>query len=313
MNDIIEVNRAVLSRRESDALSHIREIEALSARNVNVVREMLTRLKVEKNHLDLNMRRFQTSRSMFARHTAELYNHLNIARLEALIAHAKRDMSVSLTTLGMRQHMSEFLKQVTAMMEQAAVEIREIQELMETIYERFQAEHGLANIHPRKFSTARFHREIETLTDRHDFFIRGVSMVVTEQKVLVQRYYDTVMSKVREVFERANRDVEGWIRSVMSPLETEIREHQGQLRRRLESMRRISQTGESLEERMEEMRFMRESVREQSEQHENLVSRINRCLEKPADQPVPVRRSVARQRNGQRSGNVVPIPKPPIR
>jgi biopolymer transport protein ExbB/TolQ len=182
---------------------------------------------------------------------------------------------------------------------------------METVYDRFQAEHGLANIHPRKFSTARFHREIETLTDRHDFFIRGISMVMTEQKVLVKRYYDTVMSKVREVFERANRDVEDWIRSVMSPLESEIREHQGQLRRRLESMRRISRTGDSLEERMEEMKYMRLSVQEQREQNDSLVERITRCLEKPADQPTPVRRAVARERAGQRTGNVVPIPRPP--
>lgn len=309
INDIIEVNRAILARRESDAMSHIREIEALSARNVNVVREMLTRLKVEKTQLDQNMRRFQTSRSLFSKRTTALYDHLNIVKLERLIAHAKRDMSVSLTTLGMRQQMNEFLRQVTGAMEDASVEIKEIFELMETVYDRFQAEHGLANIHPRKFSTARFHREIESLKDRHDFFIRGVSMVMTEQKVLVKRYYDTVMSKVREVFERANRDVEDWIRSVMSPLETEIREHQGQLRRRLESMKRISRTGDSLEERMEEMRYMRKSVAEQREQNEEMVARVSRCLEKHADQPMPVRRSVARER----AGNVVPIPRPPAR
>ncbi len=307
--DIIETNRAVLARRETDALSHIREIEALSARNVNVVREMLTRLKVEKNQLDQNMRRFQTSRALFAKHTTTLYDHLNLVKLERLIAHAKRDMSVSLTTLGMRQSMNEFLRQVKRSMDDASVEIKEIFDLMETVYERFQAEHGLANIHPRKFSTARFHREIESLTDRHEFFIRGVSMVMTEQKVLVKRYYDTVMSKVREVYERANRDVEDWIRSVMSPLETEIREHQGQLRRRLESMKRISRTGDSLEERMEEMQYMRRAVRELREQNDSLVTRITRCLEKAADQPTPVRRSVARER----AGNVVPIPRPPAK
>ncbi|GJL82798.1 MAG: hypothetical protein DHS20C01_24320 [marine bacterium B5-7] len=311
--DIIEVSQSVLGRRENDAASHIKEIEALSERNVNVVREMLNRLKVEKNQLDLNMRRFQTSRSVFAKHTTQLYDHLNVTKLERLIAHAKRDMSVSLTTLGMRSHMNRFLKDVTAVMDDATLEISEIYNLMETVYERFQSEHGLANIHPRKFSTVRFRREIQTLTDRHDYFIRGISMVVTEQNVLVRRYYVTVMSKVREVFERANRDVEDWIRSVMSPLETEIREHQGQLRRRLESMKRISHTGDSLEERMEEMRYMRESVHEQREQLDTLVRRINTCLDNSADQPIPVRRSVARERAGRRTGTVISIPKPPAR
>ncbi|KAA3625731.1 MAG: GTPase [Proteobacteria bacterium] len=313
IEDIIEVNLSILARREKDAQAHVKEIEALSARNVNVVREMLTRLKQEKQQLDLNMRRFQTSRTLFSKHTMQLYDHLNIVKLERLIARNKRDMSVSLTTLGMRQYMTAFLREVTGLLEDAAVEIKEIHELMETVYERFQAEHGLANIHPRQFSTTRFHREIQTLYDRHDFFIRGVSMVMTEQKVLVRRYYDTVMSKVREVFERANRDVEDWIRSVMSPLETEIREHQGQLRRRLESMKRISRTGDSLEERMEEMKYMRRSLNEQRERNAFLVNRIRRCLDKPADQPIPVRRSVARERAGLNAPNVVPLSKPPAR
>ncbi len=313
MQDIIEVNRSILSRRENDTLSHIKEIEALSARNVNVVREMLMRLKEEKEQLDQNMRRFQTSRSVFAQHTNQLYDHLNIVKLERLLACTKRDMSVSLTTLGMRQYMNEFLESVTGSIEDAAIEIKEIYDLMETVYERFQAEHGLANIHPRKFSTNRFRREIQSLNERHDFFIRGVSMVMTEQKVLVRRYYDTVISKVREVFERANKDVEDWIRSVMSPLETEIREHQSQLRRRLESMKRISRTGDSLEERMEEMRYGQHSVQEQREEMEILVATVQRCLEKPADQPTPVRRSVAKERANRRSAKVVHLPRSPAR
>src|SRR5690606_22731148 len=173
VNELVEVNRAILLRRENDALSHIREIEALSARNVNVVREMLTRLKADKNQLDRNMRRFQTSRALFSRHTTELYDHLNLVKLEQLIARTRRDMSVSLTTLGMRQSRHACPRSVTAAMEEATVPIREIHELMESVVQRLPAEHGLANNHPRKFSPARFRREIELLTDLHEFFIRG--------------------------------------------------------------------------------------------------------------------------------------------
>ena len=210
--------------------------------------------------------------------------------------------------MGMRQHMNEFLRDVSAAMEDAAVEIQEIYQLMEGVYTRFQTEHGLANIHPRKFSSNRFRREIESLNDRHDFFIRGISLVMTEQNSLVKRYYVSVMSRVREVFERANRDVEEWIRSVMSPLETEIREHQGQLRRRLESMKRISRTGDSLEERMEEIRYSQQGVEEQQDQMEQLVTRINRCLESTAEQPTPVRRSAARERADRTSAQIYSLP-----
>jgi hypothetical protein len=308
LNDIVEVNRSILKRRVNDAGSHAKEIDALSARNVNVVRDMLQQLKREKEQLDLNMKRFQTSRAIFSKHTNQLYDHLNTVKLEGLIARTKRDMSVSLTTMGLRQNMNQFLQAITSSMEDAAVEIQEIYQLMEGVYSRFQAEHGLANIHPRKFSTNRFRREIESLNDRHDFFIRGISLVMTEQNILVRRYYLSVMSRVREVYERANRDVEDWIRSVMSPLETEIREHQGQLRRRLESMKRISRTGDSLEERMEEIRYSQQSVKEQQDHMEQLVVRINKCLENSADKPTPVRRSAARGRAENNSAQIYSLP-----
>ncbi len=310
VQDIIALNRSILTRREKDAAAHIKEIDALSARNVDVIKETLNKLKLEKEQLDVNMRRFQASRAVFAKHTNQLYEHINPSRIEQLIARSKRDMAVSLTTLGMRQHMNIFLTDVTGIMEDAAVEIKQLYDLMASAYGRFQAEHGVTKIEPRKFSSQRFRREIDSLNIRHDFFMRGVSLVMTEQNTLVKRYYDTVMSKVRDVFERAGRDVDDWIRSVMSPLETEIREHQSQLRRRLESMKRISRTGDSLEERMEEMRFTLDEVIGQRDELEQNISKLQKCLEKSADQSHPVRRAVARQRSNRNADNIVPLNRP---
>ena len=48
-----------------------------------------------------------------------------------------------------------------------------------------------------------------------------------------------IASRVKHVYDVANRDVESWLRAVMSPLETQVREHHLQLRRRLESVKRI--------------------------------------------------------------------------
>jgi hypothetical protein len=49
---------------------------------------------------------------------------------------------------------------------------------------------------------------------------------------------------------KANRDVEQWLRAVMAPLETQVREHQLQLKRRLESVKRIHQATDTLEDRV---------------------------------------------------------------
>ena len=58
---------------------------------------------------------------------------------------------------------------------------------------------------------------------------------------------------MRKTFEHANRDAESWLKAIMAPMEIQIREHQIQLKRRLESIKRIHQATDTLEERIEEL------------------------------------------------------------
>ena len=66
--------------------------------------------------------------------------------------------------------------------------------------------------------------------------------------------------QVRKAFERANRDAESWLKAIMAPMEIQIREHQIQLKRRLESIKRIHQATDTLEERIEELQHVEEKL-----------------------------------------------------
>ena len=55
---------------------------------------------------------------------------------------------------------------------------------------------------------------------------------------------------MKHCFLQANRDVEAWLQVIMSPLEAQIREHKGQLKRRMQSMQRIHLATDSLEEKI---------------------------------------------------------------
>ena len=67
-------------------------------------------------------------------------------------------------------------------------------------------------------------------------------------------------SRVKHVYDIANRDVESWLRAVMSPLETQVREHHLQLQRRLESVKRIHSASGELEERIVELEQQDEAL-----------------------------------------------------
>jgi hypothetical protein len=53
---------------------------------------------------------------------------------------------------------------------------------------------------------------------------------------LTIKFFETLASRVIHVYEVANRDVENWLKAVIAPIESQVREHQLQLSRRLESI-----------------------------------------------------------------------------
>jgi hypothetical protein len=109
-------------------------------------------------------------------------------------------------------------------------------------------------------------------------------MLTLEQHQLTARFFETLASKVVQVFEIANRETEAWLKALIAPMETQVREHQIQLRRRLESVSRIHAATETLDERIAELQAAGAAVSDQLE----ALSRINeRILQVLADEASP--------------------------
>jgi gas vesicle protein len=174
--------------------------------------------------------------------------------------------------------MTNFFKQSHGTMDEVAKQSQEIKELMEGVYKKFQAEHGLSNVKPKAFSVMKYARELKRLEEKHMQMLSGMSLVMTEQKTVIRKFFDSAVGKVRAIYAMANRDADNWLKTIMSPMESQVREHQIQLRRRLESIKRIHKASDTLEDRMKELEHVREGIREQEKALETQVDRITKIL-----------------------------------
>ena len=102
--------------------------------------------------------------------------------------------------------------------------------------------------------------------------------MTTEKHALTQKFFETIAVQARRTFEVANRDVEQWLRAVLSPLETQVREYQIHLKRRLESVKRIHQATDTLEDRVEELKQSEDSVLAMLAQLDALRSELTTTL-----------------------------------
>jgi len=274
MSEFITTIRAMMTQRIKGAQEHIDELSGLSGKNRDVVEHMMDKVRKDKEVFEKSLQRFQATRSIFSQQTNVLYSHLNLKKLDSVIAETKRNMEISMTTSGLKSHMQEFFKSSIKTMEEVAKQAQEIKSLMEGVYQKFQEEHGLSNIKPSGFSVMRYMRELKRLEAKHDQFVNSLSMMMMEQKVVSKSFYDTVVSKIRAIFKMANRDADNWLKNIMSPMESQVREHQVQLRRRLESIKRIHQATDTLEDRLDELNANRAAVRKQEQELEARLGKV---------------------------------------
>ena len=70
----------------------------------------------------------------------------------------------------------------------------------------------------------------------------------------------------------------------MAPMETQVREHQIQLKRRLESIKRIHQATDTLEDRINELRHVENNLLTQIRSLEKVGHGVERILKKKISQ-----------------------------
>jgi hypothetical protein len=164
-------------------------------------------------------------------------------------------------------------------------EINEILSMMDAIYKKFSVEHGLKLGTPTGFSLIRYQKEIDRLEYWCNTHLNTLFKLMTNDKHKVtQKFFEEVAVQVKRAFERANRDAESWLKAVMAPMETQVREHQIQLKRRLESIKRIHQATDTLEDRIDELLHVESTLVSQIQSVAEIGYTIQSLLNQPVGQ-----------------------------
>jgi DNA repair exonuclease SbcCD ATPase subunit len=183
--------------------------------------------------------------------------------------------------------MGDFFARTRRDFEEAGRQAAEIHEMMRAMYARFAHEHQLQPFVPPPFSVLKYVKEIERLERAYNTHFNTLWNMVSKAKFpLMKRFFETIASRAKHAYDVANRDVEAWLKAVMAPLETHVREHHLQLRRRLESIKRIHSASDELEERIAELMQARDAVAAQIAALEDELRAIDAVVE--ADDALPM-------------------------
>jgi ubiquinone biosynthesis protein UbiJ len=282
----------LLEARLANVQDQIEELESLRGKNRDVVADIMFKVNQETQQFDKGISQFKALRTIFSHHSGRLRKHLGMQRLQLEVRKTRSDMDNSRFSREMRDAMLGFFSAMKGNLSKANHQVDEIQTMMNVMYQKFSSEHGLASVNPPSHNLVRFHKEIDRLERIFNERFNTVLQMLTQgQRSLTAKFFETLASRVVHVFEIANRETEAWLKALIAPMETQVREHQMQLKRRLESVQRIHDATETLEERIRELGANADATSAQIEHMARLNSLVSDSLADIGDKTAAMEKS----------------------
>jgi len=279
VEDLFRNAQLILESRNKSITEQLDELKGLRGKNEDVVEHMMNKIKVDKENFEKGLQRYQALRSIFSQQTNQLFGLLGMDSLRGQVRATRDEMMAANFTKGIQTAMNTFFITIKDRLTKSDRQVDEIKHMMDAMYEKFSEEHGLREVKPPAFSMTRYQKELAKLDRAYrEQFNTAFNMIANEKLSLTSKFFETLASRVVHLYEVANRDAETWLKAVIAPMESQVREHQLQLRRRLESIKRIYKATDTLEDRIGEMEAVEKEIMQQqaalSHLHEQMLQAL---------------------------------------
>jgi predicted GTPase len=254
--------RQALATRERGLIEQLYELRALQGKNQSSVERMLIRAQTEQRDFEENVRKIVAARVVLARLANEAYAPLRLDSLRARVLEARERMRKVRLTPQFFAAVKDYFGQVRDLVRHSNAKLLEIEQMVIGVQRRFAEDLGWSLSPPMPFALDTYLAELERAEAAYKNHFGALAVLTRDKWALIERFFDTVVSKSREVFAAAERDTEAWVRSLLPPIEVQVREQRAQLKKRAESVARIRDAQESLDARIGELEEALEDVQQ---------------------------------------------------
>ena len=279
VGNMIKESRDLLATRFHATKSQLEELHSLSGKNNEVIEHLMAKTREEQVAYHKNAESFNANKRLLSEQSRKLLGLLSLTELDRLVSTSRGAMTDSWTTHGLKVGMKTFFNGVTSMFNQVDEYTEQLNRLVTTIYHKFQAEHNIKGIEPVLFDIKQYKTEMQNLYDEAEAFRNSPVTAMTEQSFVVKKFFISLVSHARNIFFKAHRDAETWSKAVMSPLVKQIKDHKEQMDKRLENLRKINESRDTLQSRIDELKKQAMALKKQHEE----VSTILKVIHRPLD------------------------------
>ncbi len=259
----------------SNATQQLEEFKKVDFDNVEMTGKLMAETRDRQNTYMANVENFQASRKVFSVQAKMLIDSFSKEKIDNIIASTKQDMSKSLTTYGMKQNIRKLFDELRDLLQDSVDTTNETRRLIKAIHKKFQDEHGFKEIEPQLFSIKQYQLELEQIFEEGESFRNSAKTTMTQQSVVVNKLYSTLISKARNTLKNAHNDAAKWSNSVLTPLMYQLKDHKKQIESRLKMLRKINGSKGSVAESIANLEAEKEPLKKQRSELAMIIKAIH--------------------------------------
>lgn len=243
---IIEDTRQTIATRMKGVQKQLDELRSLENTNTDVLQHLVRKTRERQAAFNKKSEHFQSSRRVLAQQAKIIMDALSLATFDKTIATARKDMEGSWSTGGLKKNMQAFFDNMRDTMQVVTRQADQTYAVVQTVYNKFQEDSGLASAVPRVFSVKKYTEDFEKLYEEAENFRNSPVTTMTEQSFVVKKFFISLGSHARVIISKANQDVDNWLKEIMHPLIKQVNESKQQLDMQLETLNKINDSKDSL-------------------------------------------------------------------
>jgi len=250
----------------ANAVAQLEEFKKIDFENADMTGKLMAETRDRQNLYMANVENFQASRRVFAVQAQMLIDSFAKEKIDEIIKTTKHDMAKSLTTYGMKQNIRKLFDELRDLLQDSVDITNETRRLVKAIHKKFKDEYGFKEIEPQLFSIKQYQIELEQIFDEGEAFRSSAKTTMSEQSIVINKLYSTLITKARNILKQAHADATTWSNGVLTPLMHQIKDHKKQIEGRLQMLRKINESKDSIIENIAGLEAELEPLKRQREE-----------------------------------------------
>ncbi len=283
IGELIRNNRNSVAAHYKQFKSQLNDLKSASGKNTTLIQHLMRKAREKQAAYNSNMEYFQSSRRTLNQHAKLLLNELSLKKFDTVATNARKKMTDSWTTAGLKGGMMTLFDGIRDTMDIATRHADDTHNQIISIYQKFEKENELKALDPKPFSTDKYDAEMKKLYEQAEEYRSSPVTTMTEQNFVVKKFFISLVSHARDIFFQANQEAETWFKDIMIPLAKHVTEHKQILEQHMETLYKINESKDNIASKTAELESHCRKLAEQHATLDSMYKKLQNPIEGSSD------------------------------